>query len=459
VRVLLASHRFPPDSVAGVERITQSLAAELVNAGDTVSIVTRRPAANSAGLNTLRERLRDGTVVHRLVGGEVRLDRPLLHHERLEQLFTRALLEAEPHVVHILHLFGLSPGFIGIARRLRVPVVLELQDFYFACPLVHLQKPSGELCAGPDAGRECARTCFRNGDASTTLRWGLRAAYFRRFLDLAAHVICPSRHVASYFERLGADPARLYVLPNGVAIEAADPNEEVYRPPVKRGKLNLAFLGTVVAHKGVHVILDALSIAGLGSVDLVVLGHLADRQYADGLRTRAAAIPGLRLRLWGAYEPSDLPVLLRDVDCVITPSLVPEAGPISPREALTRGVPVIATRLGALPEVVIDGQNGVTFDHARPSDLAVILQQLASDENLLPRLREGAQASRLPTVSERAAAVRALYADAIERVRNSAVPRADLAEIDFLHEALLDTGCGGPGATATARSHLAVARA
>src|SRR5437762_13923345 len=103
MRVLLVSHRYPPDGIAGVERVTQMLAAELAKAGDRVTIVTRRQAVSPPVPRVVREQLPDGITLYRFVGGEVALDRFLAHHERLEEAFVTAMIEAAPEVVHILH--------------------------------------------------------------------------------------------------------------------------------------------------------------------------------------------------------------------------------------------------------------------------------------------------------------------------------------------------------------------
>src|SRR6516165_9225983 len=122
MRVLLVTHRFPPDGLACVEQYTQALAAELVKAGDEVSIVTRRPEGSQEPW-ILRERLPNGAAVYRFTGGKVRLDFPLTHVKRLEQLFQMVLAEMDPHVLHVNHLIGLSPRFIEMASRLRIGVV------------------------------------------------------------------------------------------------------------------------------------------------------------------------------------------------------------------------------------------------------------------------------------------------------------------------------------------------
>jgi glycosyltransferase involved in cell wall biosynthesis len=260
---------------------------------------------------------------------------------------------------------------------------------------------------------------------------------------MAQRVVCPSRYVASFFESFGADPDRVSVLPNGLMIGRQTRASEEISTPRLRGTLNIAFIGTVVAHKGVHVIVDALRLARLESVALTVIGFVSDQPYASALRSRADEIPGLTLRLHGGYEPRELPHLLSDMDCVVTPSLVPEAGPICPREALANGVPVIASRLGALPEIVVDGQNGLTFDHRRPEDLAEILRRISEDEPLLQRLREGARVTTLPTIATRAQALRSVYGMAIDEAAGDAADQSRLAEANVLRKTLLEFGLAG----------------
>src|SRR5262245_34060744 len=101
MRVLLVSYRFPPDSVGGLERYTQSLASEFVKAGLMVTVVARRTEAGKPNIRLVRERLGNGTLVYRIAGPNIRSDRFLEHHDRLDQLFTVAMLEAKPEIVHV----------------------------------------------------------------------------------------------------------------------------------------------------------------------------------------------------------------------------------------------------------------------------------------------------------------------------------------------------------------------
>jgi glycosyltransferase involved in cell wall biosynthesis len=443
MRLVLVTHAFPPDGIAGVERYTQRLAARLVETGDTVTVVTRREGDSGAQLHTIRERLRDGTRVYRFAGGERPMDRFLAHHQRLEELFERVLIETNPEVVHVNHLFGHSPRFIEIAHKHRAAVVVTLHDYYYACPLIHLRKPSGELCDGPDGGRECARTCFAHQGADSTLRWGFRTVYFRRVLGTADRVITPSRYLSNYFEQFGVEPDCLHLLPHGIPYDQADRLGDDPPTPRERGCLNLAFFGSVVPHKGIHIIIDALAVAGLKAVTLTLFGPVPsyEHKYVQTLRERAAAISGLRLRIYGAYQQDQLHCLHQDIDCVIVPSQWQEIFGLVVLEAFVAGVPVIASRLGALPELVTEGTNGFTFTHDRPDELAALLQRLVAEEDLLRRLRSGARQTPLRTISQHTADVQAVYRLAVEDFSRRGRPkRAVSEELGFVHASLVNLG-------------------
>jgi glycosyltransferase involved in cell wall biosynthesis len=434
MRVLLVCHRFPPDGVAGVERYTQTLAAGLSASGDRVTVATRRTDASPV-IKTVCEQLTDGTVVHRYVGGSLALSSFLEDYERIEDCFIQTLEQSSPDVVHINHLIGLSPRLIEVTHRFSVPVVLSLHDFYTACPLAHLQKAQGGLCAGPDGGRECAATCFA-GERDAELRWGLRAAYFRRLLAAADHVTTPSQFLGDYLARFGADERPIHVMPLGVGVA---PGSGAGHSASVDGGLVLAFIGVVVAHKGVHLIIEALAAARLGRIELRIIGQTIDERYADRLRRSAAEVPGLELRLAGTFEPTELPELLRGVDATLMPSVVPETFGLTAREALALGIPVIASRIGALPEVIVDGCNGLLFAPGDVKELATTLRRYATDGDLRTSLAAEARKTPYLTVGTHVAAIRALYDSVLEFPR-VAEPADDVAERSFLFDALVGAG-------------------
>lgn len=410
MRLLLVCHGYPPFGVAGVERVSQQTATSLTARGHEVTVLTRRPTPAPPAYQLERDR-RDGVPVVTIAGGGATHDRFPGREQALEAAFERVLAETMPDVVVLAHTIHHSPGYVAIAQRWGIPVVVELHDFYFACPRAHLDRVSGELCEGPEAGRACAEHCFPSGDAAVAeARWSLRAHLFRSALERADAVIAPSQLVASRFAEMRGTGAPIAVLGNGVPESVApDPTRRLRD---RSGPLHVASIGVATPHKGFHVVVDALRRARLGPVRYTLLG-LPTRGYAERLREAADDVDGLELRFNGGFAPSDLPALLADVDVVAVPSLVEETYSIAAREALSCGVPVLAARIGALPAAVEEGVNGLLFAPGDADRLAAQLAALADDRDLLERLAGGAARTPVFTVSDRADALEQLLDEAV----------------------------------------------
>jgi glycosyltransferase involved in cell wall biosynthesis len=334
------------------------------------------------------------------------------HLDRLDRIFERLLLELTPDVVLVSHLMHHSPGYVSVAHRWGVPVVMELHDFYTVCERAHLERVSGELCAGPEGGKACAQHCFV-GQGAALRRSVIRTLLFRRAAAEVDALVAPSKFVADYFRDICGGEAPLHVIPNGITIKV-DRGAAIERP--RDRPLHLASLGMLTPHKGQHVVVDALRKAHLTSARYTLFGGIT-QPYTHELREEAARVDGLELRTYGPYEPASLPALLADVDALIIPSLVWETFSIVVREAMCCGVPVIASRLGALPEAVQEGQNGLLFTAGSSSELAMLLRSLDSDRSLLDRLQSGIRLTDWISVDERVGRLEVL----LDEVRTAGV--------------------------------------
>src|SRR6185295_15860325 len=126
-------------------------------------------------------------------------------------------------------------------------------------------------------------TCHGELQPGDALPWGLRTLYFQKAIAAADAVIAYSDYVADYF-RSFTDPApNIKVIPNGVAWKNGI---EISHEPCK-GPLRIAYCGTVAPHKGVSVLLEALRIAALPTVELLIVGDAPEREYAARLRHTA----------------------------------------------------------------------------------------------------------------------------------------------------------------------------
>jgi glycosyltransferase involved in cell wall biosynthesis len=429
MKVLVVCHGYPPTGVAGVERLTAQVSAGLVARRHEVTVVTRRPAAEPPTF-VLERDTREGVPVVTIAGGGGSGSENFPATEpTLERVFERLVVELEPDVVLVTHLMHHSPGYVDVAHRWGVPVVLELHDHFAVCPRAHLQRRSGDPCDGPEAGRACARYCF-SSQSEAELRWALRSKSFAEALRSAAEVVAPSRFLAAELAPLRGSSPPIQVLDN--AVPELGP---VLRPERDAdAPLHLASIGVTTAHKGFHVVLDALRLAEIPA-RYTILGT-ALQPAASELREAAEKAPNLELRLFGGFLPIHLPVLLADADAVVVPSLVPETFSIVAREAFACGLPVIASRIGALPEAIRPGEDGWLFEPGDSAELAALIHRLDENRRLLSDAARSIRSGELVSVAERTIRVERLLEEVVARG-----PRgedAEAPELRLMREALAE---------------------
>jgi glycosyltransferase involved in cell wall biosynthesis len=205
----------------------------------------------------------------------------------------------------------------------------------------------------------------------------------RTLARAARFIVCVSEFEARSAARRGIpDGTRLRVIHHGVAVdESAEPD-----PQMSEWKGDRVLFGAVSVlrpEKGHRFLVDAadsLREAAPGACFALVgegdraRGELEHRIEAAGLESTVRVFP-----YSGRMEPH-----LRALDCYVQPSHQFEALGIGAIEAMALGVPVIATEVGGVPEVVVDGSTGLLVPPADAAALARAVERLASD----PALRE-----------------------------------------------------------------------
>jgi glycosyltransferase involved in cell wall biosynthesis len=156
--------------------------------------------------------------------------------------------------------------------------------------------------------------------------------------------------------------------------------------------LRVGYVGTLVWHKGVHQIVEAArALAGEPIVFELWGDPAVAPDYADELRRRSQGLP---LRLRGPFDDAHRAEVYGGLDVVVVPSLWLENSPLVVREANQAGVPVVAARIGGLPEAVEDGQDGLLYDPLSSSELAAALYRLATEPGLWQRLASGRRGAK-----------------------------------------------------------------
>lgn len=284
--------------------------------------------------------------------------------------FARRLAQDRPDIVHSHELYPmLTPWLFRICADAGIPVVHSCYDFRMTCPIATHHDGAAVCTRCPDRGAHQAvlRNCRDSLPESTAFALRHTVAEWR---DLYRHV---SRFIVLtdfsrdwLHVRAGVPLDRISV--NECAIPAAsdpvDPASGRY----------IAFAGRFVPEKGLDVLIRA---ARLAQVPI----HVAGPPGSDPAPLRAQ---GISVTI--TTGPGSLATVYRGARALVVPSLWFETFAIVAAEAMAHGVPVIASRIGALNDTIREGRAGLHFTPGDAVDLARQMRRLWDDPMLCRRL-------------------------------------------------------------------------
>jgi glycosyltransferase involved in cell wall biosynthesis len=334
-------------------------------------------AALQSGGVEVEEFVRDSRALPMNLAGKFRAFTGGLYAAEAVREFAAVIRDRRPDVVHVHELYPLiSPWILPLCTRAGIPVVMSCYDFRLSCPIA-THHSRGQACFRCVGGREywCAiRNC--RGSAPESIAFALRNASARRFGLYSRNV---GRFVAiSDYQRdflaahAGLDNARVVVNPCVVGVPPVpveDPSRGGY----------VAYAGRFVHEKGVEKMVEACRREGLPMA------------FAGDAPSHPAVRPEDDARFVMTKSPAELADFYRGARVVVVPSLWAETFGLVAAEAMSHGVPVVASRIGALPETVRDGETGLLAEPGDVAGLARAIRRLWDDATLARILGRGAR--------------------------------------------------------------------
>jgi glycosyltransferase involved in cell wall biosynthesis len=205
----------------------------------------------------------------------------------------------------------------------------------------------------------------------------------KKLADSSAAVIAVSRSVKHELtSKYDVDPDKVHVVYNGVDVAKAQPS--------RQRKDFFLYIGRHTAHKGLSYLLRAFGKFALNNqeFDLVIVGERLEGGVNPSLVHLANAL-GIRdrVKFTGRLPERRTWKILGKARCLVLPSLA-EAFGMTVLEAMASRTPVIATRVGGIPEVVHNGHNGLLVPPADTDALSDAMERIAKDSRLRRTLAE-----------------------------------------------------------------------
>jgi len=237
-----------------------------------------------------------------------------------------------------------SHNLVGVGRLLRFAIPLNARWIHTLHD-AQLLYPSGLLLYGHE--QDWMNQGF-------VIRW--YQAWMRWLLGSPSFVISPSRWLLEEHRREGFfSSSKVVVLPNQLTVNNQHPRKN------KVPKKHLLFVGQLESHKGILFFLETLKrhFHKLNH-ESVVMDVVGDGSLEPKIAKLCSG--DRRFVIHGRLDGLDYQSILHQADVVIVPSLCYENYPTIVAEALARGIPIVASRIGGIPEMIQEGVNGFLFE-------------------------------------------------------------------------------------------------
>lgn len=423
MRVVLTTHLFLPEFAGGTETLVHSIAKHLIDKGHEALVVTGFEDKNAINSEPeFDEYIHEGVPVLRFrrcqnppkqAFNPIRDD---YDNSAFETRFIKLLADYRPDVVHFHHLGRLSIKAIDACERANVPAFFTATDYWSICAHQALLLPNGAICDGPSLG---SANCLKHMVAITQsprvaslinavpnaalaiAMTGLKQIHVelpgtlgvtqalakRRSIIATRHrklrkIFVPTRHAQATLQKNGVAAKEFRVLPFGI-------RDSGYVKRVRRlgERLVIGYVGQFMAHKGLHVLTEALSMLPADSpVDIKVYAKRPGTDTPYVSEFLAATKRDARLQYCGTFENDQFPQVLDTLDVVVIPSIWHENMPLVSLSAQAAGCPLIASDVGGLSDIVTQGKNGMLYEAGSAQQLRDCIMQLLADANLLYRL-------------------------------------------------------------------------
>ncbi len=444
MKILLITSFFPPTHTAGTEKRTLGYALKLHERGHQVQVLCAGDWEKGAVYwNGHRDEVYRQIPVRRIDFNWTLAPNPnryLYRNPLAAKKLEQWLKQWQPDIVHITSCLTLSASVIEAVKAQNLPLVLTLTDYWFICPRISLLRSNGSLCNGRTTHWDCLQCLSADTKAyrglhailpkpaaAAAMTWlsrhsafskrrGLRGmaldmaerkAYLAEMINAADRITAPSDYLRQVFHNSG-NPADIQVIHSGHDLSWLRKMPPKNPSPVIR----FGYIGQVIPVKGVHTLLQAFIAANLKErARLDIFGGCkADSDYFKQLESLAAGQETIRFH--GPFQHSQLGEVLARLDVLVAPSEWHENNPRVIQEAFAGKTPVIASDVGGIAEFVRHEENGLLFKRGNAADLAVQLQRIANETDLLPRLQQGLP--RVKTGDEEVDELETLYKELLQ---------------------------------------------
>jgi len=377
MHILKIIHGYPPIYNAGSEVYSQSIVNELKKQ-HKVTVFTREENEYELDFRFRKETKDNVDFVY------VNMPRSKdgYNHLLINEQFAELINVIKPDIAHIGHLNHLSIGIVDELKKLNIPILYTLHDFWLMCPRGQFLQRNfdGEklfqLCDKQENSK-CANYCYKmyqsginsEFDANYWTNWvATRMSTFKKLTNKIDLFHAPSKYLMNrYINDFGIPREKIFYLDYGFPTHYLQPVEVC-----KSEEFTFGYIGTHIPAKGINLLINAFKDIK-GKARLKIFGR-EQGQNTLALKGMAKASKN-PIEFCGEYRNQNLAeVVFSNVHCIVVPSIWGENSPLVIHEAQSCKIPVITANFGGMKEYVTDNINGLLFQHRDEKSLSKKLQ-------------------------------------------------------------------------------------
>ncbi len=378
LKALVVSNLFPPYFLGGAELVAYEQARQIKALGHNVQIFCGKINNRIRQYRTTNERNIFKITRVNLHTSDLDIYNNNFHNILIERLFRERLMYFSPDIVHFHNLAGFPFGLIDECNKLKIKMVMTTHDYWPVCIKKTMLNDNGEVCANNDCLCPSCKSPFSLKE---------RNAILKETLNRINHFICPSQYLANTLIKSGFSSDKISVIYNGIELSRFD---NIRRRNSGDDILRLGYVGYLNRHKGIEYLLRAFSFLQNNSkikLNLVVSGY--EEEYISFVRTICKDLK-IEKKVNFIYRIPNRKInkIYKMLDMLILASVWPENYPVSIAEAMASGIPVVASDIGGIRELVEHGRTGLLSPPKDIGKLAENIEYLTSSPQEIKRMGE-----------------------------------------------------------------------
>lgn len=337
MKISIFVKKFPPRGLAGAEIAAHNIAKYFTKKGHEVHVFTTLYKDGD------RETIDEGFFVHSFIWSKIRFFGGFFY-------WLNAFLKLKKIKPNIVHFQGIDIGFFTffLIKIIKKPYVIWAQgsDVYFQSKVKRL----------------LIKIILKNAQAVIALTDDMK------------------NHLKNIYER------DIFIIPNGIDLSKFENLSKDYfyiKFGIEKNIKIILYVGTFRVVKGLKYLIEAMKIVKDNEKKLIIIGHGAEKEDLEN------QVKNFKLdncvKFIGKTPNQEVFRYMASSDVFVLPSLS-DGFPIVTLEAMASGLPIIATKVRGLPEIIKDGQNGFLVEPRNPEQIAEKVLLLLNDEDLRVRI-------------------------------------------------------------------------